>query len=148
MLVIASQQQLVVLHYYQSKKRKTCSYLKTNFLNWSRTLHKIHCVNIEKPVDTKDNSSQSKERCCKWKTVVWQRKSLCTQGNCTQHFLAVGSNVNNTLIFCVDTGISLSKATITWCNLSPRLLFIDATLLCEFESDKIWINEFGKNCSR
>ena len=31
----------------------------------------------------------------------------------------------------------LSKATITWCDLSPRFLCTDATLLCEFESDKI-----------
>ena len=30
-----------------------------------------------------------------------------------------------------------SKATITRCDLSPRLFCIDATLLCEFESDKI-----------
>ena len=28
-------------------------------------------------------------------------------------------------------------ATITRCNLSPRFFCIDATLLCEFESDKI-----------
>ena len=31
----------------------------------------------------------------------------------------------------------LSKATITRCDLSPRFFCIDATLLCEFESDKI-----------
>ena len=37
---------------------------------------------------------------------------------------------------------SLSKATITRYDLSPRFFCIDATLLCEFESDKIWINEF------
>ena len=30
-----------------------------------------------------------------------------------------------------------AKATITRCNLSPRFCCIDATLLCEFESDKI-----------
>ena len=35
-----------------------------------------------------------------------------------------------------------AKATITWCDLSARFFCIDATLLCEFESDKIWINEF------
>ena len=35
-----------------------------------------------------------------------------------------------------------SKATITRCDLSPRFFCNDATLLCEFESDKIWINEF------
>ena len=29
------------------------------------------------------------------------------------------------------------KATITRCDLSPRFFCIDATLLCEFESDKI-----------
>ena len=29
------------------------------------------------------------------------------------------------------------KATITWCDLSPRFFCIDAMLLCEFESDKI-----------
>ena len=34
------------------------------------------------------------------------------------------------------------NATITWCDLSPRFFCIDATLLCEFESDKIRINEF------
>ena len=30
-----------------------------------------------------------------------------------------------------------SKATTTRCDLSPRFFCIDATLLCEFESDKI-----------
>ena len=30
-----------------------------------------------------------------------------------------------------------TKAAITRCNLSPRFVCIDATLLCEFESDKI-----------
>ena len=38
------------------------------------------------------------------------------------------------------------KATIT--QLSPRFFCTDAALLCEFESDKIWINEFEKNRSR
>ena len=33
--------------------------------------------------------------------------------------------------------IKLGKATITRCDLSPRFFCIDATLLCEFESDKI-----------
>ena len=28
------------------------------------------------------------------------------------------------------------KATITRCDLSPRFFYIDATLLCQFESDK------------
>ena len=31
----------------------------------------------------------------------------------------------------------LFKATITPCDLSPRFFCTDATLLCEFESDKI-----------
>ena len=30
-----------------------------------------------------------------------------------------------------------TKATITWCDLSPRFFCNDATLLCEFENDKI-----------
>ena len=34
------------------------------------------------------------------------------------------------------------KATIIQCDLSPQFFCIDATLLCKFESDKIWINEF------
>ena len=34
------------------------------------------------------------------------------------------------------------KATITQCDLSPRFFCIDATSLCEFESDKIQVNEF------
>ena len=33
--------------------------------------------------------------------------------------------------------IVVLKATITRCDLSPRFFCIDATLLCEFESDKI-----------
>ena len=37
--------------------------------------------------------------------------------------------------------LNMPKATITRCDLSPRFFCIDATLLCEFESDKIWINE-------
>ena len=32
---------------------------------------------------------------------------------------------------------NVSKATITRCDLSPRFFCTDATLLCEFESDKI-----------
>ena len=32
---------------------------------------------------------------------------------------------------------TLGKATITRCDLSPRFFCNDATLLCEFESDKI-----------
>ena len=39
--------------------------------------------------------------------------------------------------FRLPLGYILTKATITWCDLSARLFFIDATLLCEFESDKI-----------
>ena len=35
-----------------------------------------------------------------------------------------------------------SNATITRYDLSLRFFCIDATLLYEFESDKIWINEF------
>ena len=40
---------------------------------------------------------------------------------------------------CINNGVSCcpSKATITRCDLSPRFFCIDATLLCEFESDKI-----------
>ena len=35
-------------------------------------------------------------------------------------------------------GIQLpTKAAITRCDLSPRFFCIDATLLCEFESDKV-----------
>ena len=33
--------------------------------------------------------------------------------------------------------VKFLKATITQCDLSPRFFCIDATLLCEFESDKI-----------
>ena len=32
---------------------------------------------------------------------------------------------------------SSSTAAVTWCDLSPQFFCIDATLLCEFESDKI-----------
>ena len=39
-------------------------------------------------------------------------------------------------------------ATITWHDLSARFFCIDATLLREFESDKISINEFEQNRSR
>ena len=35
------------------------------------------------------------------------------------------------------SSLSFGKATITRCDLSPRFFGIDATLLCEFESDKI-----------
>ena len=35
-----------------------------------------------------------------------------------------------------------TKAAIRRCDLSPQFFCIDATLLCEFESDKIWIYEF------
>ena len=34
-------------------------------------------------------------------------------------------------------GLLLRKATITRCDLSPRFFYIDATILCKFESDKI-----------
>ena len=33
--------------------------------------------------------------------------------------------------------LSPTKATITWCDLSPQFFCIDTTLLWEFESDKI-----------
>ena len=35
------------------------------------------------------------------------------------------------------------KAMIRWSDLSPQFFCIDATLLYKFETDKIWINEFG-----
>ena len=39
--------------------------------------------------------------------------------------------------------LKVPKVTIiTRCDFLPRFLCIDATLLCEFESDKIWINKF------
>ena len=38
---------------------------------------------------------------------------------------------------CLDSTVSFTKATITLCDLSSRFFCIDATLLCEFESDKI-----------
>ena len=34
------------------------------------------------------------------------------------------------------------------CDLSPWFFCIDAALLCKFESDKIWVNEFEYNRSR
>ena len=37
----------------------------------------------------------------------------------------------------LDTSRPMTKATITRCDLSARFFCIDATLLCEFESDKI-----------
>ena len=40
-----------------------------------------------------------------------------------------------------------TKAAIRPCDLSPRFFCIDATLLCEFESDNIWIYEFEYNRS-
>ena len=36
------------------------------------------------------------------------------------------------------------KATITRCDLSPRFFCIDATSLCEFESDKMCVNDFNR----
>ena len=39
----------------------------------------------------------------------------------------------------------LHEATITRCNLSPQFFCTDATLLCEFEIDKIWIRPFRKS---
>ena len=41
-----------------------------------------------------------------------------------------------------------TKATITQCDLSPRFFVLMLQLLCEFESDKIGINEFEENRSR
>ena len=41
-------------------------------------------------------------------------------------------------------GLRKVLATITRCDLLPRFLCVDATLLWEFESDKIWINEFER----
>ena len=40
------------------------------------------------------------------------------------------------------TALPGPMATITRCDLSPRFFCINATLLCEFESDNIWINDF------
>ena len=39
---------------------------------------------------------------------------------------------------------TLTKATVTGCDLSPRFFCINATLLCEFESDKIRINGLNR----
>ena len=35
-----------------------------------------------------------------------------------------------------------NKVTITCCDLSPRFFSNDAALLCKFESDEIWLNDF------
>ena len=35
-----------------------------------------------------------------------------------------------------------AEATITLCDLSSRFLCNDATFLCEFENNKIGVNEF------
>ena len=43
----------------------------------------------------------------------------------------------NCSVYSVATAWKVCKATITWCDLSSRFFCIDATLLCEFESDKI-----------
>ena len=59
--------------------------------------------------------------------------------HCTHHLVIPKSDLYFT--FC-STLNALSKATITRCDLSPGFFCTDAKLLCEFESDKIWINEF------
>ena len=42
----------------------------------------------------------------------------------------------------VTVRVHKRQATITRFDLSSQFFCNDATLLCEFESDKIWINEF------
>ena len=46
------------------------------------------------------------------------------------------------LLTCLPDAIHGGKATIARWHLSPRFFCIDAKLLCEFESDKILINQF------
>ena len=43
----------------------------------------------------------------------------------------------NNSVPCQASFHGLTKATITRCDLSPRFFCIDATLLCEFESNEI-----------
>ena len=50
-------------------------------------------------------------------------------------FLA--SSLQHMIISQIGKKIAPCKATITRCDLSSRFICIDATLLCEFESDKI-----------
>ena len=52
-----------------------------NYDDDDTSLHKIPCVNTEKPMSTQDNISQSEEGCCKWETLANTKNSLCTQGN-------------------------------------------------------------------
>ena len=49
----------------------------------------------------------------------------------------IESDMLNILSAAFSLFIQLGKATITQCDLSLRFVCIDATLLCEFESDKI-----------
>ena len=69
-----------------------------------------------------------------------------------RHLLRKRLLASKNLTVCCDVGLltmelglsllhqeigSLSKVKITRCDLSPRFFCIDATLLCEFESDKL-----------
>ena len=52
-----------------------------------------------------------------------------------------GASASQFIVRCIidvsSLSLKLPKATITRCDLSPRFFCISATLLCEFESDKI-----------
>ena len=71
--------------------------------------------------------------------------NFAPEQDCSAPLLKVGRHVSDkfwkrsrpSLNTFVGAEIATKPLTITGCDLSPRFFCIDATLLCEFESDKI-----------
>ena len=61
----------------------------------------------------------------------------CKEETNTNNKLSQAPSVIKCGVYHVWFLTHIDKARITWSDLSPRFFCHDATLLCEFESDKI-----------
>ena len=81
-----------------------------------------------------------------WLIVVFELATECTEvkftcttcDTCEMEKISKSMvNVTSAYPGVITQKEDLPEATIIRCDLSPRFFCIDATLLCEFESDKI-----------
>ena len=77
-----------------------------------------------------------------WPIVVFELATECTEVKftCTTCDTCEMEKISKSMVNVTSASARkehLPKATITRCDLSSRFFCIDATSLCEFESDKI-----------
>ena len=83
------------------------------------------------------NSNRTNKNTSNSKLIINNKNSQTTKtfsNTLNTHFATIGKILPIKLTIQENNSF---KATITRCDLSPRFFCIDATLLCEFESDKI-----------